>query len=548
MPPHPAASVAGAAPESGPPPSLVAAAAVARLLAREPALDAVLPRILTLVREAVAADECSLWLWTAGELRAAGGTEGRLDAADVRAALLDAGDGAAGEPGAGGPGSTASTGSTASPASTAPLVVLPLAAGDRTHGALAASLAASLSAPATAEARLLLAAVADQLAAALAHGDQRRTLQTEVDSRARQIAEERRFTDRVIDALPMGLYVIDRQYRIQLWNRKREMGLQGVSRDEAVGRPIFEILHRQPAAMLREEFEDVFRTGEVQHFSMESSSTGELRYYRITKFPMRAADGEVSHVITIGEDVTEWREAQERFAQAEKLAAIGQLAAGVMHEINNPLATIGACAESLALALQDASAAAAPPPPECGEYLSIVESEVHRSKRIVDRLLEFSRPKPLAPEPVDLNAVVEQTLFLLKHHSRFKAFGVHCELADPPPVARGNGEQLVQVLMALLINAMDAMAQPGAIDVRTVGGGDGREVLLEVRDRGHGIPRAQLPKVFEPFYTTKAPGRGTGLGLSICYGIVAEHGGRMEVESAVGEGTVVRVRLPTAGS
>jgi two-component system, NtrC family, sensor kinase len=259
---------------------------------------------------------------------------------------------------------------------------------------------------------------------------------------------------------------------------------------------------------------------------------------------MRAGGREVTHVITVGEDVTEWREAQERFAQAEKLAAIGQLAAGVMHEINNPLATIAACAESLGLSLDDARAGGAAVPGETTEYLRIVESEVHRSKRIVDRLLEFSRPKPLAPEPVDLNGVVEETLFLLKHHSRFKKFAVRADLAQPAPVARGNAEQLVQVLMALLVNAMDATGESGTIELRTVAGGDARDAVIEVRDHGHGIPRSQMGKIFEPFFTTKAPGRGTGLGLSICYGIVAEHGGRITVDSEPGEGTTFRIVLP----
>jgi two-component system NtrC family sensor kinase len=297
--------------------------------------------------------------------------------------------------------------------------------------------------------------------------------------------------------------------------------------------------------MLRQEFDDVFSTGTVQNFSMESNSTGDLRYYRISKIPMHDDHGDVTHVITIGEDVTESREAQERFAQAEKLAAIGQLAAGVLHEINNPQATIAACAESLALALGDARSDGARIPAETGEYLRIVESEVQRSKRIVDRLLEFSRPKPLTPEPVDVNAVVEQTLFLLKHHTRFKRFTVQLELADAPPVTLGNTEQLVQVLMALLINAMDATGEQGTIDVRTRRvAGPPALAVIEVRDHGHGIPRSQLAKIFEPFYTTKAPGRGTGLGLSICYGIIAEHGGRIEAESLDDAGTIFRVQLP----
>ncbi len=159
-------------------------------------------------------------------------------------------------------------------------------------------------------------------------------------------SNQRRFTEKIIDSLPVGIYVIDRSYRIQAWNRKRETGMQGVSREEAIGRTIFEILHRQPAEMLRREFDDVFTTGRIQQYPMESSATGELRTYRITKIPMHLDDSAVTHVITIGEDVTDWRKRQQRFAQAEKLAAIGKLAAGVMHEINNPLATIGACAES----------------------------------------------------------------------------------------------------------------------------------------------------------------------------------------------------------
>src|SRR6185436_2725412 len=114
---------------------------------------------------------------------------------------------------------------------------------------------------------------------------------------------------------------------------------------------------RQPADLLRSEFDEVFRSGRIQQFQMESNASGELRTYRISKIPMSLEGPAVSHVITIGEDITEWREAQERFAQAEKLAAIRTLAAGVMHELNNPLATIGACAESLELSLSDPATA-----------------------------------------------------------------------------------------------------------------------------------------------------------------------------------------------
>src|SRR5207248_2743201 len=140
--------------------------------------------------------------------------------------------------------------------------------------------------------------------------------------------------------LPPGLYVIDRTYRIRAWNRKRETGMQGVSREDAVGREIFDVLDRQPRDLLKREFDRVFDTGELQQVEMESQATGEARHYRITKIPMHQDGGAISHVITIGEDITEWRQAQQRLTETEKLAAVGQLAAGVMHEINNPLATI----------------------------------------------------------------------------------------------------------------------------------------------------------------------------------------------------------------
>src|SRR6059036_1824727 len=167
--------------------------------------------------------------------------------------------------------------------------------------------------------------------------------------RTHEMEVQRSFAAQIIDSLPVGLYVIDRGYRIRAWNRKREAGTQGVSREDALGREVFEVLDRQPRELLKLEFDRVFATGEIQTVEMDSQTTGEARHYRITKIPMREDEEDISHVITIGEDVTAWRQAQQRLAQSEKLAAVGQLAAGVMHEINNPLATILACSEALSL-------------------------------------------------------------------------------------------------------------------------------------------------------------------------------------------------------
>ena len=426
------------------------------------------------------------------------------------------------------------------------LEVAPIILGDRRVGALAVRTTRALGD----EERMALMALANLLAPELAHAERSRQLEVEVASRTAEIERGRRFTEKIIDSLPLGLYVIDREYRIQSWNRKRETGMQGVSREEAIGRTIFEILHRQPAEMLRREFDDVFSTGRMQEYQMESIASGEARTYRITKIPMRLGDGPVSHVITIGEDVTDWKEAQERFSQAEKLAAIGQLAAGVMHEINNPLATIAACAESLGYRIEDLSKSGVTISPETHDFIGIIDNEVLRCKQIVDGLLDFSRPKQARKERVNVNEVIERTLFLLKHHVRFKKLSVQTDL-DPTigRVPQANSEQLVQVFMALLINAMDAMGERGVVRIVTKAGADPkRGVTAEVIDKGHGIARSELSKIFEPFYTTKAPGQGTGLGLSICYGIVQDHGGALEVDSILGQGSTFRVVLPVVAA
>src|SRR3989441_1194027 len=199
----------------------------------------------------------------------------------------------------------------------------------------------------------VLVVVAQMLAPVLAATALSQDLASEVALRTRELEAQRNFAARIIDSLPVGLYVIDRGYRIRAWNRKREAGTQGVSREDALGREVFEVLDRQPRELLKLEFDRVFETGEIQQVEMDSQASGEARHYRITKIPMRQDGRDISHVITIGEDITEWRQAQQRLAQSEKLAAVGQLAAGVMHEINNPLATILACSEALSLRTED---------------------------------------------------------------------------------------------------------------------------------------------------------------------------------------------------
>ncbi len=491
---------------------LTVIAEIAAILARGPLADAAVRDVLQALRRAIRADEASIWRRSPAGLECSS----RVGSSESSAADVDASISAGGSAGG--------------------LLAVPVR-----FGAGDVAVLCVRRSRVTPEQFELVAVVADLLSAPFAQCECSQQLGAG-RAAAQQVAS--RFLQKIVDSLPLGLYVIDREYRIQAWNRKRETGMQGVSREEAIGRTIFEILYRRPAGMLRREFDEVFQTGKVQVHEIDNLTNGLVRSYRITKIPMRMDDAEVSHVITIGEDITDWKRAQERIGQAEKLAAMGQLAAGVMHEINNPMATIGVCAEGIAMRLDDLasdpSARAA-----IDDYVRIVEGEVHRCKRIIDRLLDFSRPSGTVKSHLDANAVMETTLFLLKHHARFRRMEVERDYD------RGNGawvdgsaDSLVQAFMAILLNATDAMDGGGTIVIRTRS--DETEASIEIVDQGCGISRIDLPKLFEPFYTTKEPGRGTGLGLAICYGIISDHRGRIEVDSAVGQGSTFRIILPRA--
>jgi two-component system NtrC family sensor kinase len=394
-----------------------------------------------------------------------------------------------------------------------------------------------------AEAQEVLAVVAQVLAPFLDAVLLSEDLAAEVATRSRDLQAQRRFVSMVIDSLPVGLYVVDRDYRIQIWNRKRETGTQGMRRDQVVGRRVFDVLTRQPAGQLQAEFDRIFETGEMVQREHQVEIAGETRVFRQSRAPMRLDGETISHVITFGEDVTERRLGEQRILQSEKLAAVGQLAAGVMHEVNNPLATIGACVAAIEARLGHGGDVAV------REYLEIIETEVHRCTRIVDQLLDFSRPRRGREDrrPTDLNPLVDQTLFLLKHHQRFKRLAVERDFQQGLPPVLVDGERVIQAFMAILLNAADAMERGGSLRVRTgARPAAGGQVVVEFTDSGTGIPPAELARIFEPFFTTKTPGRGTGLGLTICYGIIEEQGGRITVDSQPGRGTTFRVHLPVA--
>ncbi|HZE63086.1 MAG TPA: ATP-binding protein [Pyrinomonadaceae bacterium] len=370
------------------------------------------------------------------------------------------------------------------------------------------------------------------------------SLAAEVERRTAEVEAQRRFIEAIIDSLPLSLYAINRDYRVVAWNRNRELGELGIPRGSALGKNIFSVLTRQRRDLLQAEFARVFETGQIERIEHETSTaSGEVKHWLISKIPMWIdPNGPVSHVITVGEDITARVEANRAVARAEKIAAIGRLAAGVVHEINNPLATIAACAEALESRVNEGEFKDSAAVDDLREYLGLIRSEAFRCKTITNGLLDFSRTRPAAHAPVSLGDIISSAIRLLAHQQRANNINFQIETASDLPLVSGDEGQLQQAIIALGTNAIDAM--PAGGQLRIISAKNGENVCVEVSDNGAGIAPENVAKIFEPFFTTKEVGKGTGLGLAVCYGILTEHGGTLDVQSTVGVGTTFTISLP----
>jgi len=372
-------------------------------------------------------------------------------------------------------------------------------------------------------------------------------LTKEVERRTAEVQAQRRFIEAIIDSLPLSLYAVDRNFEIVAWNRNRELGELGIPRGSVLGKSIFGVLTRQKRELLESEFARVFASGEIQRLENTALVNGELKHWLISKIPMWIDhSGEVSHVIAIGEDITARVEANRAVARAEKLAAIGRLAAGVVHEINNPLATISACAEALESRVSGGEFKESPALEDLREYLGLIRSEAFRCKTITNGLLDFSHTRSSEHILVNLADVISSAARLLSHQQRGDHVEFQIETSSDLPLVAGDSGQLQQAVIALATNAIDAMPDGGLLKITSRR--NGNSVLVEVSDTGVGIPQQNITKIFEPFFTTKEIGKGTGLGLAVCYGILTEHEGRLDVQSTPGVGTTFTISLPAIDS
>ncbi len=273
---------------------------------------------------------------------------------------------------------------------------------------------------------------------------------------------------------------------------------------------------------------------------------GKNMQFDMVASPLRSPGVKENHILIFKRDVTMEKEYQAKFYQAEKMATIGVLAAGVAHEINNPMAAVAGFAEGIQRRLTRLEDSI---PDELAEdlydYTNTILKECLRCQDIVKTLLSFSRPVASEFIPVDLNQVTEDTLRLLDHQfRRYQNINLRLDLTSPLHHIYGNEAQLKQVVLNLLTNAVDAVEEKGDITVQSFIEDD--HVGIKVCDSGCGIPIENRDMLFEPFFTTKQVGRGIGIGLSTCYNIVREHHGEIIVDSEVGKGSCFTVRFPTS--
>ncbi len=384
-------------------------------------------------------------------------------------------------------------------------------------------------------------------------------LYSSLQQKANEYERLKEFSENIVESINVGVLAVGLDDRVESWNSQVEK-LTGIPRLEAIGKP----LHALFPPELAQKFEETREGQGIQNFykvalplyndasesQPEPSRNGhgglELAkserpgaresIVNIAIAPLVTKDLDQIGRLIIFDDVTDRDDLERRLMQADKLSSIGLLAAGVAHEVNTPLAVISNYAQMLTKQVAGDETKS--------KLLERITKQTFRASEIVNSLLNFSRTSPTEFVDLDLNRVVRETVNLVEHQFQKAGVTTKLVLAEDLPAIRGNSGKLQQVFLNLFINARDAMAGGGELDIRTWT--KGGFVHVEVADTGQGIAPELLSRIYDPFFTTKGPKKGTGLGLSITYGIVQEHNGIIEAESTPGHGTRFRLEFPSA--
>jgi two-component system sensor histidine kinase PilS (NtrC family) len=359
--------------------------------------------------------------------------------------------------------------------------------------------------------------------------------QQSLESQRREFSDLQAFRDLIFQSVGSGLIAVNPAGRVTAFNRAAE-SITGVPEREALG----------------QTWEALFGSGvdlDEARLAVTSPGAQSLRYeirlrrrdglevpVGVSFWSLRSGEGEVVGLIGVCQDLSSIKRMEQRVRQADRLATIGRLSANIAHEIRNPLASLSGAIEALAREL----------PPDSGRdrLVEIVLRESDRLNHIIRDFLEYARPAPMTPHPVDLTELLEEVLVLVEHRSLPPDLKIVREFGDALP-ALVDPQQLRQAIWNLYINAVQAMPEGGELRVggRLLPGTSPARIQLWVSDTGLGIAEGDLAQIFEPFFSTKA--EGSGIGLALVYRVVQDHDGQIEVRSQPGVGTTFLLTLPS---
>ncbi|MFC1718669.1 PAS domain-containing sensor histidine kinase [Candidatus Poribacteria bacterium] len=357
--------------------------------------------------------------------------------------------------------------------------------------------------------------------------------------------ERKNYLTHLINSIEDEIIVIDREYRVVMVNNAA-VASRNILVEEAIGMPCYRVSHPGSANECLDDScpaKKTFDTGKLSKvLHSHYGEDGKARYMEIHSWPLLDEAGEVIQVIEVLRDITERKHLEAQVVYSEKLSSVGRIAAGMAHEIGNPLASIAACAEGLQRRSRDLGPEIAESIRDLPQYLETIKQSAYRCKEITQKILTISRQVEPSLRSVNPNDVLEDILDLVEYEVKSKQKSVSLNLAEQIPYIQADKSQLSQVFLNLIQNGLDAIDAFGEMTITTREISNAIEIIFE--DNGCGISAEDLQNIFEPFFTTKPTGKGTGLGLPISESIIREHGGTITVSSDIGIGTTFRIVLP----
>lgn len=357
----------------------------------------------------------------------------------------------------------------------------------------------------------------------------------------RKLQGQRAYLQHLINSLNDGLIVLDSQKRIEMTNLAADRIWSAQALDDLLTLPAL-------ASVLRRTLESGQATSCEIHLEDSPSADPESpnhrpRFVEINCSPVSSGEEVPGQVILLVRDITRRKRFQAQASRAERLASVGQLAAGLAHEINNPMAAITTCVEGLSRHVANSRGIEESEKKEIRDYLATVAEAAMRCKNITQKLLGASVDEEWVNfEDVNLSEIVQDVITLVSHQARAQRIEIQYQDGNQESSVKGDRQKLSQLILNLLLNSLEASSAGASIQIGLASSED--FLQLTISDTGCGIPENLLEKIFDPFFTTKPAGKGTGLGLSICQWIVRQHGGRLNVQSKPGEGTSFSILFP----